>query len=91
MGNVKEINILEQQISEIIKVWYYFDSSSARIIVQDEGEGFNKIEQWNEFHRTREKYLDENNFEKLANFVSYRTEESDENDGGNALFAALEY
>ena len=31
------------------------------------------------------------NFEELANFVSFRTKRSDDQDGGNALFAALEY
>ena len=31
------------------------------------------------------------NFEELTNFVSFRTKKSDEQDGGNALFAALEY
>ena len=28
---------------------------------------------------------------ELSNYVSFRTKESDSQDGGNALFAALEY
>ena len=35
--------------------------------------------------------LHNSNFEELANFVPFRTKKSDDQDGGNALFAALEY
>ncbi|MGP1588053.1 MAG: ATP-binding protein [Treponemataceae bacterium] len=104
---IKEINLLEQQISEVIKnavkhgngcdknkkvkVWYSFSPNHAHIIVEDEGEGFKDMEQWNEFNRKRIKCLHESNFEELANFVSFRTKSSDDQDGGNALFAALEF
>jgi serine/threonine-protein kinase RsbW len=104
---IKEINLLEQQISEIIKnavkhgngsdpekkvrVWYSFSAQHARLIVEDEGEGFRDMERWNEFNRRRLQCLWDQNFDELGNFVSFRTEKSDENDGGNALFAALEY
>lgn len=104
---IKEINLLEQQISEVIKngvkhgngcdvtkkvrVWYSFDSTHAHIIVQDEGEGFKDLEKWNKFNRKRLEKLSEQDFEGLADFVSFRTPRSDDNDGGNALFAALEY
>ncbi|NLJ47086.1 MAG: sensor histidine kinase [Treponema sp.] len=104
---IKEINLLEQQISEIIKnavkhgnkcnpekkvrVWYEFDPSHAHLIVQDEGEGFKDLEVWNDFNRRRLEKLAAQDFEGLAEYVSFRTEASDDNDGGNALFAALEY
>lgn len=104
---IKEINLLEQQISEVIKnavkhgnkcdinkkvrVWYSFDSNHAHLIVQDEGEGFKDLEKWNEFNKKRLEILSAQDFEKLADFVSFRTQKSDDNDGGNALFAALEY
>lgn len=104
---IKEINLLEQQISEIIKnavkhgnkndpdkkikVWYSFSTGHARIICEDEGDGFKNLEQWNEFNKTRLRCLKEHNFEQLAGYVSFRTEASDDNDGGNALFAAVEY
>lgn len=104
---IQEINLLEQQISELLKnavkhgnrndpsksvhVWYSFTTDQARLIVQDEGEGFQHLEEWNEFNRKRLACLQERNFDELDNYVSYRTEESDEHDGGNALFAALEY
>ena len=61
---IKEINLLEQQISEVIKnavkhgndcdinkkvhIWYSFSPSHAHIIVEDEGEGFKDLEKWNE-------------------------------------------
>lgn len=104
---IKEINLLEQQISEVIKnavkhgnhckpekkvrVWYSFDSSHAQLIVQDEGEGFKDLEKWNEFNRKRLEILSKQDYEGLADYVSFRTQKSDDNDGGNALFAALEY
>jgi serine/threonine-protein kinase RsbW len=46
---------------------------------------------WNDFNRKRIQCLQERNFDELDNFVSFRTERSDEHDGGNALFAAMEY
>ncbi len=104
---IKELNLLEQQISEIIKnavkhgnksdlskkvkVWYYFSPDEARLIVQDEGEGFKDLDQWNEFNRKRLECLHDQNYDQLAEYVSFRTERSDDYDGGNALFAALEY
>jgi len=104
---IKEINLLEQQISEIIKhavkhgngndprkkvkVWYSFSESHAHIIVEDEGTGFQKIEEWNDFNEKRLRCFYEQDFDELGNYVSFRTENSDEYDGGNALFAALEY
>jgi len=104
---IKGINLLEQQISEMIKnavkhgngcdinkkikVWYSFSETEARIIVEDEGPGFNAIGEWNKFNEERQACLQANDFEKLADYVAYTTENSDENDGGNALFAAVEY
>lgn len=104
---IKEINLLEQQISELIKnavkhgnknnpgksvqVWFHFDQDSARLVVQDEGAGFKRLEQWNEFNRRRTECFQGQDFEQMEHFVSFITEDSDENDSGNALFAALEY
>jgi len=104
---IKGVNLLEQQISEVIKnavkhgnkcdinkkvrVWYKFSQTHAHLIVEDEGEGFKDIEKWNEFNRKRLEYLYTQDFEHIADYVSFRTNESDDNDGGNALFAALEY
>ena len=104
---IKEINLLEQQISEVIKnavkhgnkcdikkkvkVWYSFSPTHAHLIVEDEGKGFKDLEKWNEFNRKRREYLHTQDFEKLADYVSFRTKDSDDQDGGNALFAALEY
>jgi serine/threonine-protein kinase RsbW len=104
---IKEINLLEQQISEMIKnavkhgnkcdtgkkikVWYFFSQEEAKIIVEDEGPGFSAIKQWNKFNKERQACLMANDFEGLADYVAYTTDESDENDGGNALFAAVEY
>jgi len=104
---IKEINLLEQQISEIIKnavkhgnkceinkkvkVWYYFDTEKAQLIVEDEGDGFKELESWNSFNKKRINCFINQNFEEMEKYVSYRTKHSDENDSGNALFAAVEY
>jgi hypothetical protein len=106
-SRIKERNLLEQQVSELIKngithgnkndprkilkIWYSFTHESARIIVEDEGPGFNEIKEWNEFNRRRLECLQSQNFDKLVDFISFRSQSSDEKDGGNALFAALEY
>ncbi|MDC7239051.1 MAG: ATP-binding protein [Spirochaetales bacterium] len=104
---IREINLLEQQISELIKnavkhgnrsdqsklvkVWYTFSEEKARIIIEDEGEGFQAIKDWNAFNEKRNSCLSNEDYEALADYVSFRTERSDDNDGGNAMFAALEY
>jgi serine/threonine-protein kinase RsbW len=104
---IKEINLLEQQISEIIKnavkhgnrnnpdkkikIWYSFSTTHAHLIVEDEGEGFDAIETWNDFNRKRIAAFQQQNFEELGNYVSFRTVNSDDYDGGNAMFAAVEY
>ena len=104
---IQEINLLEQQISELLKnavkhgnrndiaksvhVWFYFSNEEARLIVEDEGDGFKDMEKWNEFNRQRLELLTARRFDELDGYVSFRTERSDEHDGGNALFAALEY
>jgi len=105
--NVREHNLLEQQISEIIKnavkhgnrcdankmikVWYRFTDNRVRLIVEDEGTGFREIERWNEFNTRRNACIEDGDFGTLATYVSFRSAQSDVHDGGNALFAALEY
>jgi hypothetical protein len=102
-----EANLLEQQISEIIKnavkhgnrndikkkvrIWHKFTHEMARLIVEDEGEGFKNLENWNAFNRLRNREVRERNYEGLGDYVSFRNDASDESDGGNALFAAVEY
>ena len=102
----KEGNLLEQQLSEIIKngikhgnrgdtgkllrVWYDL-RKRVRFIVEDEGEGFVLLDEWNEFFRRRQTALFEERFDDFLALASYRGPDSDENDGGNSLIAALEY
>jgi hypothetical protein len=102
----KEGNLLEQQLSEIIKngikhgnhndprkklrVWYDL-RKRARFIVEDEGRGFDVLDDWNEFYRKRQTALFEEDFDAFLALASYRGPDSDEEDGGNSLIAALEY
>jgi hypothetical protein len=77
--------------SKSVRIWYHFDMEKARVIVEDEGHGFKGIEKWNEFNRKRNHAIKNNDMETMMNYISYRDEKSQENDGGNALFAALEF
>lgn len=104
---ILELNLLEQQVEEIIlnairhgnkrnaakkvRVWFSFSTERAHLIVEDEGEGFKELEQWNEFHRKRTEYFLRQDFDKMEKFIMFRTEKSEIMDGGNALFAAVEY
>lgn len=102
----KEVNLLEQQISELVKngiehgnkmdinkkirVWFDFNKR-AKIIVEDEGDGFSNFDDWNRFSINRTICLVSQDFEHFADLVAWRGPDSNEMDGGNALFAALEY
>ncbi len=104
---IREINLLEQQVSEIIKnavrhgnrnnpnkkvkIWFSFDEKTAHLIVEDEGEGFREIDTWNDFYRKKQAAFESHDFEEMLKYVSFRTRESTEDDGGNALFAAVEF
>lgn len=101
-----EGNLLEQQLSELIKnaikhgngsdpqkvirVWYDL-RKRVRFIVEDEGPGFQSLDSWNEFFRRRQTALWEEDFDTFLDLASYRGPHSDESDGGNSLIAALEY
>lgn len=102
----REGNLLEQQLSEIIKngikhgnkkdplkkikIWYDL-RKRARFIVKDEGEGFKNLDRWNAFYRKRQEALFQENFIDFLDLASYQSPESDPEDGGNSLIAALEY
>lgn len=101
-----EGNLLEQQLSELIKngikhgnhcdptkklrVWYDL-RRRVRFIVEDEGAGFTDLDRWNEFFRQRQTALWDEDFDTFLNLASYRGPHSDDSDGGNSLIAALEY
>jgi len=104
--NFLEGNLLEQQLSELIKnaikhgngsnpdksvrVWYDL-RNRVRFIVEDEGRGFTELDSWNDFFRRRQTALFEQDFDTFLDLASYRGPHSDEEDGGNSLIAALEY
>lgn len=101
-----EGNLLEQQLSELIKngikhgnhsdptktlkVWYDL-RKRARFIVEDEGAGFVALDDWNDYFRRRQTALWNEDFDTFLTLASYRGPHSDETDGGNSLIAALEY
>ncbi|HON89360.1 MAG TPA: ATP-binding protein [Spirochaetia bacterium] len=102
----REGNLLEQQISEIIKngikhgnkknpekklkVWFDF-RKRVRIIVEDEGDGFKELEAWNEFYRKRQEALYREDFNSFLELAAYKGVNSTADDGGNSLIAALEF
>ncbi|MDC7235613.1 MAG: ATP-binding protein [Spirochaetales bacterium] len=106
-AEIREVNLLEQQVSEIIKnavrhgnkndpnkkikVWFSFGSDHAHVIVKDEGSGFRNVDHWNRFYEKKMKAFAEKDFDTMMDYLSYRTENSTEADGGNALMAAVEF
>ncbi len=104
---IRDFNLLEQQISELIKngvrhgnkndpnkkisIWFRFSPTRAHIIVEDEGSGFQNINEWNRFFAKKRTAFEHHDFDEMMKYVSFRTEESTESDGGNALFAAVEF
>ena len=77
--------------NKIIRVWYKADPDCFKLIIEDQGEGFQEIEEWNKFNQKRNEAIMDQDMEKIAQMVSFKAEKNDEKDGGNALFAALEY
>jgi hypothetical protein len=98
--------VLEQQLSEIIKnaikhgnrqdpekrirIWHDF-RNRVRFIVEDEGAGFTNLDEWNDFYRERQLALYNRDFDRFLDLASYRGKDSEPDDGGNSLIAALEY
>ena len=105
-GHFLEGNLLHQQLSEIIKngikhgnksdpqkklfVWYDF-RKRVRFIIEDQGDGFQNLEDWNNFCVRRQQALYLQDFDSFLNLACYRGPNSTEEDGGNSLLAALEY
>lgn len=106
-SEIRDFNLLEQQISELIKngvrhgngndpnkkisIWFRFSPSYAHIIVEDEGKGFQNLDEWNRFFAAKRTAYERHDFDEMMKYVSFRTEESNDSDGGNALFAAVEF
>ena len=98
--------LMEQQLSEIVKnaikhgnkgnilrkirIWCE-SKKHVRYIIEDEGQGMQNLDEWNDFNRKRRKALRENDMEKMFSLLAYKGARSEENDGGNSLFAGLEF
>ncbi len=74
-----------------VKVWYKITPDYAKFIFEDEGKGFQNLEEWNEFNRKRLDFLSKQDITNALKYATFKTEHSVENDGGNFLFSALEY
>ena len=102
----REEGLLEQQLSEIIKngikhgnkcdpskklrVWFDL-RKRVRVIVEDEGPCFIELDAWNDFYRRRQLALHEEDFDAFLELASYRGPNRGPEDGGNSLFAALDF
>lgn len=86
---IRHGNQLEK--SKKVKVWYEINNDSAKLIIEDEGEGFKDLKKWNEFNKHRIFYIEKQDIQNVLKYATYKTENSTENDGGNFLFSALEY
>lgn len=106
-NDLKEINILQQQISELVKngakhgnnydkeksinIWFSITRCGAHIIVEDQGDGFKDIEKWNSFKMLRDRAFRARCFKEMTKYAVWKGENSKPEDGGNSLFAAIEY
>jgi serine/threonine-protein kinase RsbW len=102
----REGTLLEQQVSEIIKnavkhgnrcdpskkvmIWYDL-RRRVRLIVADEGDGFEELDAWNDFLARRQTALFREDFDEFLSLASWKGKHSSPDDGGNSLIAALEY
>jgi anti-sigma regulatory factor (Ser/Thr protein kinase) len=102
-----DLVILSEQISEILKnavlhgnkqdqrkkvmIWYRLTDKFFKLIVGDEGEGFTNLEEWNAFNKKRNEALKKGDMEEMLKYVQYKGPHSTAEDGGNSLFAAIEY
>jgi serine/threonine-protein kinase RsbW len=99
--------LLEYNVSEMIKnairhgnlcqvdkeVIIYSETTPQyfRIIVQQKGQGFLNLEEWNRYYRKRTHAFETCDIDKMIEYACYSSENSKDDDGGNALIAALEF
>ncbi len=83
----------KNQPGKKVKIWYLINKELFKIIVEDDGDGngFTNFDEWNEFNRKRNEALKKGNMEEMVKYIQYKSPQSTHEDGGNALFAALEY
>ena len=91
-GNKRDVN-------KTVKVWVDFIkgepshnlANKIRVIVEDEGDGFAELQEWNKFLINRTICLTLQDYNNLPDLLMWQGKDFDELSGGNALFAAVEY
>lgn len=78
-------------ISKEITIHSEITSQYFRIVVQQQGRGFMNLEDWNVYYRQRISAFETCNIDKMIELACYSSENSNEQDGGNALIAALDF
>ena len=81
----------KNDINKIVKTWTLFTGEMYKIIVEDEGQGFQNLEKWNDFNRKRNAAILNKDIDAIMKYVSYDSAREDDSNGGNALFSALEF
>lgn len=81
----------KNDLTKNVRVWYNINNDFIKLIIEDSGPGFRRLEEWNRFNRQRLQYIEKNDLKNLMKFSSFRADDAVENDGGNFLFSALEY
>lgn len=103
----EEKHLLTQQVSEIVKnamrhgnkknpkkhicVYREWKDNWFHIVVKDEGKGFLELEKWNEFNKKRLQAITNQDLDSFMSYAQWKGKDSTQEDGGNSLFAALEY
>jgi len=105
--SIKGKHLLERQIRELlknaikhgnksdrtkkIKIYYAFTPEEAHIIIEDEGEGFREIEEWNDFYKKRCECYIHQRFDEMDKYKSFKTIKSTTEDNGSALCDAVKF
>ncbi len=77
-------------INKRVKVWFEV-SDRVHLVFEDEGKGFTNLDDWNSFNHERMQAFETGDFERASELLNYRHGDSQADDGGNALVAALNY
>ena len=74
-----------------VRVWYKFNDDMGKIFVGDEGAGFIRLEEWNDFYKHRQEAIRSKDFKQMMKYASFRGEKASGKNAGIGLFGAMEY
>ena len=78
--------------NKLVRTFVSFKNNTVKLIVEDEGSGFKNLDLWNSFYKKRAEAIERADIEIILKYsIFINNDPSDFTDGGNSLFAAVEY